>query len=378
MLCGALVIDRLTGLIGDRGFGLAKLLCGLLAVAAVAVSPWLGAKALPAFAGLAGVASLALSLALHAGAASSSPDGTDSHDGFGFTEPAALLWLLLVVALRGRRRWAAWAVLALYPAIVLRPMASDVGEISIITALFFAVGTTAVLGAGVARRLVLVDRRRRAATIRLEQRTEFARDLHDFVAHHVTGIVVQAQGALAIAERRPQLVLPALERIEQAGAEALTSMRHMVGMLRDADGEPALAPLAGIAELRTLVEEFSTVGSTQARLDLEGTFDGLPVEVATTAHRVVMEALTNVRKHAHGCAEVQVHVVRSGDSLTVRVGDDGRPHPASTGGFGLKGLAERVGLIGGRIQSGPVTGGGWGVEATLPVTPARAMTEAAR
>ncbi|MET8327844.1 ATP-binding protein [Streptomyces sp. NPDC005181] len=168
---------------------------------------------------------------------------------------------------------------------------------------------------------------------------------------------------------------PSLERIEQAGAEALTSMRHMVGMLRDANGEkgePALAPLAGIAEVRSLVERFSAVGGARARLDMEGTFDDLPVEVTTTAHRVVMEALTNVRKHAHACTEVRVRAVRSADGVTVLVSDDGRPRggrQSSGGGFGLKGLAERVSLIGGRIQAGPITGGGWVVEVTLPASP---------
>ena len=181
-----------------------------------------------------------------------------------------------------------------------------------IFALIFALAALTALSIGLGMRLLLADRRRQAAALRLEQRTEFARDLHDFVAHHVTGIVVQAQGAHAIADRRPELVPPALQRIEQAGSEALTSMRHMVGMLRDTDGEVALTPLAGIGEVRSLVEEFSAVGGARARLDLEGTFDDLPVEVTTTAHRVVMEALTNVRKHAHGCTEVRVRVDRSG------------------------------------------------------------------
>jgi signal transduction histidine kinase len=371
-LGGALLLDYEADLIGPYGVGFAKLLCALLAVAAVSVSPWLGARVLPVVAGLAGAASLSVSAALRLGAGASA----ESHAAYGFAEPAALLWLLLLVPLRGRRWWVSWAAPpVLWAAIVLRPMAVEVVDISVIIALFFALGSTAVLGAGVAWRLISLDRRRRAEALRLEQRTEFARDLHDFVAHHVTGIVVQAQGALAIAERRPQLVRPSLERIEQAGVEALTSMRHMVGILRDANGgerEPALAPLAGIAEVRSLVERFSAVGGARARLDMEGTFDDLPVEVTTTAHRMVMEALTNVRKHAHGCTEVRVRVVRSVGGVTVRVSDDGRPRGgrhSSGGGFGLKGLAERVSLIGGSIQAGPITGGGWGVEATLPATP---------
>ncbi|WP_405692688.1 sensor histidine kinase [Streptomyces sp. NBC_01185] len=352
--------------IGDgSALGPAKLGGALLAIALVVASPRLGSRALPAVGCTLAVVSLCLSAVLHL-------EMSIGAQALGYAEPAALVCLLLAVARRGKWSWAAVAVPLLYLAIVLRPVSVQVKQSTTIFALIFALAALAVLSTGLGMRLLLVDRRRQAAALKLEQRTEFARDLHDFVAHHVTGIVVQAQGAHAIADRRPELVPPALRRIEQAGSEALTSMRHMVGMLRDADGEVALTPLAGIGEMRSLVEEFSAVGGVRARLDLEGTFDDLPVEVTTTAHRVVMEALTNVRKHAHGCTEVRVRVDRSGDRLTVRVGDDGRPRHVSPSGFGLKGLAERVGLVGGSVQAGPVAAGGWAVEATLPVATAGA------
>ncbi|NEA64873.1 histidine kinase [Streptomyces sp. SID12488] len=367
-VCWALWFDYQAWGIDGFGSRTAQLACALLAVAAVAGSPWLGARALPVVGALVGVTSLAVSVLLRAGPGSS-PDPVAS-DAYGLAEPAALLWLLLLVPLRGRRGWVAWVTPpVVWAAIVLRPLAVAVRENSVIVALFLAVGSTAVLGGGVAWRLVMADRRRRAATLRLEQRAEFARDLHDFVAHHVTGIVVQAQGALVIAQRRPELVPPALERIERAGSEALVSMRQMVGMLRDADGEPALVPLAGMAEVRSLVEGFSAVGGAGVRLELEGSFDDLPVEVTTTAHRVVMEALTNVRKHARGCTEVRVRAVRGGDGVTVRVSDDGRSRHPSGGGFGLRGLAERVNLVGGGLRTGPAAEGGWSVEATFPAAP---------
>ncbi|MEU1482710.1 histidine kinase [Streptomyces sp. NPDC005752] len=371
LLAGSLavlvVMDWMGGIYWTPGrpdeLGSAKLagalLCGILAV----VSPRLGDRALPAIAGVFAAASLCFSAAMHLTLSVGS-------QALGFAEPAALVWLLLLVARRGKPSWAAVAVPLLLMAIVLRPVSISLRQTTTIMALFLALVAVTALGIGLGMRLLLVDRRRQAAALKLEQRTEFARDLHDFVAHHVTGIVVQAQGAQAIADRRPDMVPPALERIEQAGSEALASMRHMVGMLRGADGEVALAPLAGIGEVRSLVEEFGAVGGARARLELEGTFDGLPVEVTSTVHRVVMEALTNVRKHAHGCTEVLVRVDRSADRVTVRVSDDGRPRHVSHSGFGLKGLAERVGLIGGSVQAGPVTAGGWGVEATLPVTAA--------
>ncbi|MFE5210046.1 sensor histidine kinase [Streptomyces sp. NPDC056600] len=367
-LCGLLLVDHRAGLVGTAGVAGVKLPVAAAAVALVAAAPWLGARALPWAAGLAGAASLGLSLFLRLGAGDGAAPLT-SDEAFGLTEPAALLALLLLVALRGRRHAALACVLVLQPAIVLRPLAIGVSDTGLFMALFLALATTAVLGAGVARRLVLADRRHRAAAVRLEQRAEFARDLHDFVAHHVTGIVVQAQGALAIAGRRPELVPPALERIERAGSEALVSMRKMVGMLRGEDELPP-APSAGVAELRSLVERFSAGGRARASLVLEGVFDDLPVEVGTTVHRVVMEALTNVRRHTRDCAEVEVHAVRSGDLVTVRVVDDGRTLQPSGGGFGLRGLAERAALVGGRFRAGPVPGGGWGVEVVLPAAPA--------
>ncbi|MFJ8820432.1 histidine kinase [Streptomyces sp. NPDC102467] len=368
-LVGLVVLDSVGGLYWIEYSGPAKLIGALLIVALAVVSPRLDSRALPVAACVCAVGSLCLSVWFHL-------EMVGSSQSLGFAEPAALTWLLLLVARRGKPSWAALAVPLLGMAIVLRPVSVSVRQSTTIIALLFALAAVTALGIGLGMRLLLVDRRRQAAALRLEQRTEFARDLHDFVAHHVTGIVVQAQGAQAIAGRKPELVPPALRRIEQAGSEALTSMRHMVGMLRDADGEVTLTPLAGIGEVHTLVEEFSAVGGARARLEVEGTFDDLPVEVSTTAHRVVMEALTNVRKHAHGCTEVRVRVDRSGERLTVRVSDDGRSRHHSQSGFGLKGLAERVGLIGGSVQAGPVTGGGWGVEATLPVSPAPATAPA--
>ncbi|MGY1435368.1 sensor histidine kinase [Streptomyces reniochalinae] len=368
-LAGLVALDRAAGFYWIAEHGPAKLAGALLAVGLVAASPRLGSRALPAAACALALVSLCLSVWLHL----EMPAGSQA---MGFAEPAALAWLLLIVARRGQPSWATAAVPALWLAIVLRPVSVAFRQSTLIMALLFALAAVTVLGIGLGMRLLLADRRRQAAALRLEQRTEFARDLHDFVAHHVTGIVVQAQGAQVVADRRPELLPPALHRIEQAGTEALTSMRRMVGMLRDADSDVALTPLAGIDEVRTLVEEFSTIGGARARLESEGSFDDLPVEVTTTAHRVVMEALTNVRKHAHGCTEVRVRVARSADRVTVRVSDDGRAHPVSDSGFGLRGLAERVGLIGGTVQAGPVTTGGWGVEAALPVSPVPAATPA--
>jgi signal transduction histidine kinase len=207
------------------------------------------------------------------------------------------------------------------------------------------------------------------------ERMALARELHDVVAHHVTGIVVQAQAALMVAERNPDVALPALERIERSGTAALTAMRTLVGSLRegtaawvagsaDATGE---ATTDLVADLRGVVEEF-TGPAVDMDLDLP---DELPHEMGRSVLRLVQESLTNVGKHAPDASTVHVRVATNDDTLHIRVSDDGRKRPANpaggSGGYGLVGMRERVELLGGRFEAGPSGFVGWNVEAWLPL-----------
>ncbi|MFI6762551.1 sensor histidine kinase [Micromonospora sp. NPDC050417] len=292
---------------------------------------------------------------------------------WGLAETCGLLGVLFMVARRGAAAWALGAVLGLGAAIVALPMRSTSGSTFVIAVLFLALCAGASAAGGVYLRLLANGRDRAVAAVRAEQRAEFARDLHDFIAHHVTGIVVQAQGARFVAEQDPQRVLLALEQIERAGAETMTSMRRMVGILRDPDAAPdaPLAPLAGVADLTPLLARFNTSAEPTARLHLDGKLDGIPVEVSTSGYRVVMEALTNVRQHASGATIVDVAVRRTPDWLVVRVSDDGPaprvPGPRGQHGYGLVGLTERVRAIGGQFSAGPGIDGGWVVDALLPI-----------
>ncbi|TYK53548.1 hypothetical protein FXF68_00780 [Actinomadura decatromicini] len=242
------------------------------------------------------------------------------------------------------------------------------------------------LGIGLYLRAVDARRSRALAAARRDERLELARDLHDFVAHHVTGIVVQAQAARFTAgsgaAHSPEQLDAMLGGIEKAGTEALTSMRRMVGLLRDAqhvdapdgeargDGGAATRPVGDLARLRELVDGFT---HPPAALTLAPDLGTLPPEVATSAHRVVQEALTNVRKHAADAATVQVTLARVGHGVEVAVRDDGRGRGRRlpSGGFGLTGLAERVGALGGWLRAGPRPDGGWEVVAVLPVPDGR-------
>lgn len=211
------------------------------------------------------------------------------------------------------------------------------------------------------------------------ERMALARELHDVVAHHVTGIVVQAQAARAVAETNPRATAGALDGIADAGTEALTAMRRLVGSLRDvaSDGDGTDQPTTDLeADLRSLVaggESPAPSTGTAPRVELTVELSQrVPHEVARSTLRLVQESLTNVGKHACDATSVRVEV-RSGDGdLHVRIHDNGRSattHPTTgSGGYGLVGMRERVALLGGSFSSGPDDELGWSVRARLPLS----------
>ncbi|MDG4757571.1 histidine kinase [Micromonospora sp. WMMD710] len=342
-----------------------------LAVATVPV--WLpvhrqGSRALPVAALLLGTASLAVTFGI---TVLSSGRGLLVGGSWGLAESAGLLAVVFVVTRRGAARLAPWAAAVTALAAAAMPLRAGTDNVLVIFGLLQALAAVGAAAVGIYLRVVAAGRERAIALVRAEQRAEFARDLHDFIAHHVTGIVVQAQGARFVAEQDPQRVIVALEQIERAGAETMASMRRMVGVLRNPDAP--LAPLAGVADLAPLVQGHNGTATVPARLHVDGPLDGLPVEVSTSAYRVVMEGLTNTRQHAPDARSVHVAVRRTPDWLLVRVADDGtsgRTAPARGHGFGLIGLTERVRALGGTITAGPGVAGGWVLDAALPLHPA--------
>ena len=201
------------------------------------------------------------------------------------------------------------------------------------------------------------------------ERMALARELHDVVAHHVTGIVVQAQAAQLVAD--PAKTAQALAKIERSGAEALAAMRMLVGSMRGAQaGEAGAADAATAdlaADLRAVVDGF-----TGPAVDLELSLpDALPPEAGRTVLRIVQESLTNVSKHAADATRVLVSVEPVDGELRVRVADDAataRVRPAGgSGGYGLVGMRERVELLGGAFTAGPGDPAGWTVDARFPL-----------
>ena len=239
---------------------------------------------------------------------------------------------------------------------------------------FFVLAKIVIWGGALAIGLWLryLDRRDRDAleAIRRDERLNLARELHDIVAHHVTGIVVQAQAARFAGGPDPETLMNALGSIESAGVETLAATRELVGLLRDHDDAWGVSPEP--EPISRLVERFARHGpAVDLRLEAEPSPCEWPPQVASTVYRVVQEALTNVARHAPGASRVTVTIAHDPQQVSVEVTDDAPAivsgHSRPGGGYGLAGMRERVEALGGKVGAGPRPGAGWAVKASLPV-----------
>ncbi|MFY1691658.1 sensor histidine kinase [Plantactinospora sp. WMMB782] len=206
---------------------------------------------------------------------------------------------------------------------------------------------------------------------KLRERERLARDLHDTVAHHVSAMAIRAQAGIAVAQVRPEAAVDALRVIEAEATRALAEMRAMVRVLRHA--EPVeLAPSPGIPEIAGLASH-SAPGPV-VDVELAGDLDGIPATVGTAIYRLAQESVTNARRHARHATRIEVRVAADAGSVRLRVSDDGDPGPVrptgpnAPGGFGIVGMTERAGLLGGTCEAGPHPDRGWTVAVALPRT----------
>lgn len=218
-------------------------------------------------------------------------------------------------------------------------------------------------------RLLETERDQQARIAVAEERARIARELHDVVAHAVSVMVVQADGAAYAVRSQPDLAERAVKTISSTGREALTELRRLLGVLRSEDTGGERTPQPGTQSLSELAARVRAVG-LPVQLDIVGNVDDLPAGVGLGIYRIVQEALTNSLKHAGPGTSATVRVERVGGRVDLSIVDNGHRSSRSlvgvSGGNGLIGMRERALVFGGTLEAGPRPGGGWQVAASLP------------
>jgi signal transduction histidine kinase len=221
----------------------------------------------------------------------------------------------------------------------------------------------AVLGALV--RFWTTSRTREIDQVRLREREQLARELHDTVAHHVSAMVIRAQAGRVVAPSDPGAALDALRVIEDEGSRTLAEIRIMVGALRDRE-DADLAPQNGIADIERLAGSLDDEPRVQVRLT--GDLAALSPAVGAATYRIAQESVTNALRHARNATRIDVQVDGGDHAVRLTVRDDGEPVHASSvaPGYGVVGMTERAALLGGTLAAGPRPDHGWVVDAVLP------------
>ena len=275
-------------------------------------------------------------------------------------------------------RWPCW-----FGRVSVNPLGRFGGGVDILP---FMVAVVVFAGIAVANRRAytasMLERAEQEARRRVdEERLRIARELHNVVAHTMATINVQAGVAAHVLSSRPEAAAESLQAIKAASKEGLKELRAILNVLRQADDADPTQPAPGTAQLEDLI-----AGARRAGLETTFTVTGEPVPLPTAvdlaAYRIVQESLTNAIRHA-GPATAAVSLGYHPGELRIDVTDTGRGQPTGpaagqSGGHGLAGMRERAATVGGTVETGPASGGGFRVAARLPVggqlaDPARAQ-----
>lgn len=293
---------------------------------------------------------------------------------------------VLVSSLRLPWRWAAgWSAVS-FAVLVTVAAAAEQSPVAVVAVLTFLGGFFGVVylarrlddAAGLAERLFAElerNRQAQARALRLAERQRLAREMHDILAHTLSGLMLQLEGARMLADGDPATdprLGEAIDRAQHLGKAGLEETRRAIGMLRDDE-------LPGAEQLSQLVELFSANRGISCRLTVSGTERRLGADASLAVYRVAQEALTNIAKHARP-DRVEVHLAYLPDATCLTVEDfrapgaatapdnaDGGGQPASArgNGFGLTGMRERAELLGGALRAAP-TRTGFRVELEVP------------
>jgi signal transduction histidine kinase len=209
------------------------------------------------------------------------------------------------------------------------------------------------------------EQEQRTALAVATERGRITRELHDVVAHGLSVMVVQAQGAEAALLRHPERSQAALTNVISTGRASLAEMRRLLGLVRSEPG-PHLAPQPSLATLPLLIERVRASG-TPVTFHISGEPAALPAGVELSAYRIIQEALTNTLKHATPGSNCSVDLDFATDRLRILVRDTGTPSQPPVFGNGLRGITERVAALGGTLHAGPAEQGGFEVSTVLPL-----------
>lgn len=205
----------------------------------------------------------------------------------------------------------------------------------------------------------------------LEERTRLAHELHDSVGHTLTMMVVQAGAGRHVFDRDPEFARSALENIETSGRQALAELDRILGILRDESTLAERAPQTGLERLRVLIDDTAAAG-LPVSLTVEGDPNLAQPDVGRTAYRIIQEGLTNVVKHA-GSVPTTVTLRMAVGALEAEIRNEPSPDGNASssvagtgGGRGLAGIRERVAILGGTVEAGPLPEGGYRLWAKLP------------
>lgn len=265
------------------------------------------------------------------------------------------------------------------------PAATSVGNViavNVMTALWLLAVLLVGINLGNRRRYVAAiidhahqlarERDQRAQLAVAEERSRIAREMHDIVAHSVSVMIALSEGAAQAASVAPAEARDAMTRSAETGRTALAEMRRLLGALGDADeGGADRVPQPSLDQLPHLAQTFRDAGLDVA-LEISGPTSGdRGQELAI--YRIVQEGLTNTLRYAGTGARAHVRVTGMDDCTRVEVRDHGavgagRSLAGHGAGRGLQGLAERVRMFGGTIETGPTADGGWRILAELPVS----------
>ena len=302
-------------------------------------------------------------------------DRATDHANLAVLEVAALLLLIIHVV-----RWSTgpnlWVVAGITVAAqvlwLLRYLPERELWSMVAGCLVWGLGSAVAVVFGAYPRWAAARLRRSVASAREAQQRQLERDLHDYVAHDLSGMIIQAQAARYAAGDDPAQLTTALERIEEAGHRAMSSMDRALSLLRQRSvtGPDDLVRHPGLEDLSALVGRFNdTSAGSRAELTVAGDLASVPREVSEVLYRAGVEALTNVRRHGPADCAAQVQARVEPDRASLQVSS---PLPAgatdptrASGGTGLAQLATRAEALRGSLVAGPVERA-WSVRVEIP------------